>query len=127
MLAVAARAGGGHAPEPELDRLSNIVKAFNELFGNIDWKDGNKIRKVIAEEIPVKVAADKAYRNATKNSDEQSARIAHDNALQRVIVDLLTDHTELFKQFQDNAAFKKWLGDTIFLATYSPGAPPPSV
>ncbi len=35
-------------------------------------------------------------------------------------------HTELFKQFQDNAAFKKWLGDTIFLATYSPGAPPES-
>ena len=119
--------GGGHAPEPELDRLSNIVKAFNDLFGNIDWKDGDKIRKVIAEEIPVKVAADKAYRNAMQNSDKQNARIEHDNALQRVIVDLLTDHTELFKQFQDNAAFKKWLGDTIFLATYSPGAPPPSV
>jgi type I restriction enzyme R subunit len=97
-----------------------------DLFGNIDWKDGDKIRKVIAEEIPVKVAADKAYRNAMRNSDRQNARIEHDNALQRVIVDLLTDHTELFKQFQDNAAFKKWLGDTIFLATYSPGAPPPA-
>ncbi len=27
---------GGRAPEPELDRLSNILRAFNELFGNID-------------------------------------------------------------------------------------------
>lgn len=30
-------------------------------------------------------------------------------------------HEELltvFKQFQDNAGFKKWLGDTIFSATY---------
>ena len=78
--------------------MSNIVRAFNELFGNIDWKDGDKIRKVIAEEIPVKVAADRAYRNAIQNSDKQNARIEHDNALQRVIVDLLTDHTELFKQ-----------------------------
>lgn len=24
--------GGGHKPEPELDRLSNISKAFNEQF-----------------------------------------------------------------------------------------------
>jgi hypothetical protein len=111
--------GGGHLPEPELDRLSNIVKAFNEQFGNIDWKDADQIRKLIAEEIPVKVAADKAYQNAMKNSDKQNARIEHDKALQRVIIDLLNDHTELFKQFQDNAAFKKWLSDTNFASTYA--------
>jgi type I restriction enzyme R subunit len=110
--------GGGRTPEPEIDRLSNIVKTFNEQFGNIDWKDADKIRKVIAEEIPAKVAADKAYQNAIQNSDKQNARIEHDKALQRVIIELLTDHTELFKQFQDNAAFKKWLGDTNFAVTY---------
>src|SRR6188472_1225022 len=27
--------GGGFIAEPELDRLSNILKTFNELFGNI--------------------------------------------------------------------------------------------
>ncbi|MCW5976481.1 MAG: type I restriction endonuclease subunit R [Bryobacteraceae bacterium] len=112
-------AGGGLTPEPELDRLSNIVKAFNEQFGNIDWKDADKIRKVIAEEIPAKVSADKAYQNAIRNSDKQNARIEHDRALQRVLVELLSDHTELFKQFQDNATFKKWLADTIFAATYT--------
>src|SRR5713226_1538720 len=112
--------GGGFKPEPELDNLSNIIKAFNDHFGNIDWKDGDKIRKVIAEEIPAKVAADKAYQNAQKHSDRQNARIEHDKALQRVVVELLSDHTELFKQFSDNAAFKKWLADTIFSATYNP-------
>lgn len=35
-------------------------------FGNIEWKDADKIRKVISEEIPAKVAADKAYQNARK-------------------------------------------------------------
>jgi type I restriction enzyme R subunit len=109
---------GGHKPEPEMDYLSNIIKTFNDLFGNIDWKDGDKIRKVIAEEIPAKVSADKAYQNAMKNSDKQNARIEHDRALQRVIIELLTDHTELFKQFSDNPSFKKWLGDSIFAATY---------
>lgn len=111
-------AGGGRMPEPEMDVLSNIIKAFNEQFGNIDWKDKDKIRKVIAEEIPAKVAADKAYQNAMKNSDKQNARIEHDAALQRVIVNLLNDHTELYKQFYENPAFKKWLADSNFAATY---------
>ncbi len=110
--------GGGRKPEPELDRLSNIIKAFNDQFGNIDWKDVDRIRQVIAEEIPGKVAADKAYRNAMKNSDKAAARLEHDRALQKVVLGMLADHTELFKQFSDNPSFKKWLSDTIFGVTY---------
>ncbi|PIU86396.1 MAG: DEAD/DEAH box helicase [Zetaproteobacteria bacterium CG_4_8_14_3_um_filter_59_5] len=110
--------GGGRKPEPELDQLSNIIKTFNDQFGNIAWKDGDKIRKVIAEEIPAKVGADVAYQNAMKNNDKKTARIEHDAALQRVMIELLADHTELFKQFSDNPSFKKWLGDTIFGVTY---------
>jgi type I restriction enzyme, R subunit len=114
--------GGGRVNEPELDLLSNIVREFNDQFGNIDWKDGDKIRKVIAEEIPAKVAADTAYQNAMKNSDKQNARIEHDEALKRVIVDMLADHTQLFGEYSDNPMFKKWLSDTIFKATFVPGA-----
>jgi N-6 DNA Methylase len=99
--------GGGHVPDPELARLSNILKAFNDQFGNIDWKDADKISKVITEEIPAKVAADQAYQNAMKNSDKQNARIEHDIALKKVLVGLLSDHTELFKQFSENPAFQK--------------------
>lgn len=110
--------GGGRKPEPELDRLSNIIKAFNDQFGNIDWKDADRIRKVIAEEIPSKVASDKAYQNAMRNSDRSAARLEHDRALQKVVIGMLADHTELFKQFSDNPSFKKWLGDTIFGVTY---------
>ena len=109
---------GGWVAEPQLDYLSNIIKAFNDQFGNIDWKDEDKIRQVITEEIPLKVAADTAYQNAIKNSDKAAARLEHDRALQKVVIDLLSDHTELFKQFSDNPSFKKWLSDTIFGITY---------
>ena len=102
--------GGGRKPEPELDLLSNILKTFNEMFGNIDWKDADKIGKVIAEELPIKVAANRAYQNAMKNSDKQNARIEHDMALERAVIELLSDHTELFKQFSDNPSFRKWGG-----------------
>ena len=110
--------GGGRKPVPELDRLSNIIKAFNDQFGNIDWTDADRIRQVITTEIPAKVAADTAYQNAIKNSDKPAARLVHDRALQKVVIDLLADHTELFKQFSDNPSFKKWLSDTIFGITY---------
>ncbi|AET65213.1 type I restriction endonuclease subunit R [Methanothrix harundinacea] len=110
---------GGHKPEPELDLLSNIIKAFNDQFGNIEWKDIDRIHKIISEEIPAKVSADKAYQNAMKNSDKQNARIEHDKALQRVIIELLNDQTELFKLFSDNPTFRKWLSDMNFLVTYN--------
>ena len=90
----------GYKAEPELDRLTNILKTFNDQFGSIDWKDEDKIRQVITEEIPRKVREDAAYQNAMKNSDRQNARLEHDKALLRVMTELLSDHTELFKEFQ---------------------------
>jgi type I site-specific restriction-modification system R (restriction) subunit len=71
-------AGGVHKPEPELDRLSNILKTFNDQFGNIPWTDADRVHKLITEEIPYRVAAGTAYQNAKKNSDKQNARIEHD-------------------------------------------------
>lgn len=113
--------GFGGKPEAELDRLSNILRAFNDQFGNIPWKDADKVAEVINEDIPAKVAADKAYQNAQKNSDRQNARIEHDNALLRVMHDLLADQTELYKQFSDNESFRRWLADMVFSATYKEG------
>ena len=110
--------GGGQKPEPEMDKLSKIVSEFNDRFGNIEWKDQDKIEKVIAEELPAKVAGDRAYQNAIANSDKQNARIEHDKALERAMNELLADHTELFKQFSDNDSFRRWLSEMVFAATY---------
>jgi type I restriction enzyme R subunit len=110
--------GGGRKPEPELDRLSNILKAFNDQFGNISWQDADRVHKLITEDIPNRVASDTAYRNAQKNSDKQNARIEHDKALARVMTAVLNDDTELFKQFMDNESFRRWLTDTVFGLTY---------
>jgi type I restriction enzyme R subunit len=112
-------AGGGGSMEPELDRLSNILAAFNDQFGNIAWTDTDRVSQLITEEIPARVAADGAYQNALANSDKQNARIEHDKALGRVMTALLKDDTELFKQFSDNESFRRWLTDTVFGLTYA--------
>jgi type I restriction enzyme R subunit len=112
--------GGGRKAEPELDRLSNILKAFNDHFGNIPWTDADRVQTLITQEIPAKVAADTAYRNAKAHSDRHNARIEHDAALGRVMAAVLRDDTELFRQFSDNPDFKRWLADTVFSMTYEP-------
>jgi type I restriction enzyme R subunit len=114
--------GGGRKPEPELDRLSNILKTFNDQFGDIPWTDADHVRRLITEGIPNRVAADTAYQNARKNSDKQNARIEHDKALARVMTAVLKDDTELFKQFMDNESFRRWMTDTVFGLTYEPAA-----
>ena len=110
--------GGGQRPEPELDRLSNIIRSFNEHFGGISWDDADRVHQLITETIPSRVAADSAFRNAQRNSDRENARIEHDKALLRVMTSLMKDDTELFRQFMDNAGFKRWLTDTVFTLAY---------
>ena len=114
--------GGGHLPEPELDRLSNILRAFNDLFGDIDWDDADRVRQLITQTIPARVAEDTAFKNAQQNSDRENTRIEHDKALLRVMTSVMKDDTELFKQFMDNQSFKRWLTDTVFGLAYEQAA-----
>lgn len=115
---VPTTAGGGK-PELEMDRLSNILRSFNDQFGNVPWTDTDRVRRLITEEIPAKVAADTAYQNARKNSDRQNARVEHDKALGRVMTVLLADDTELLKRFSDNESFRRWLTQMVFDQTYA--------
>ena len=108
----------GHIIEPEMDLLSVILSDFNDMFGNINWNDADNVRRQILE-IPAMVSRDEKYQNAMKNSDEQSARLESERALQQVIFAIMADNMELFKQFQDNPSFKKWLSDLVFNLTYN--------
>jgi type I restriction enzyme R subunit len=121
-LAPVPAAGGGHGPDPELERLSTILQSFNDLFGDIVWTDSDRVQRLIVEDIPRKVAEDEAYQNAKKNNDPANARVEHDRALARVMLALVSDDTELFKQFSDNESFKRWLSDAVFRTTFEQSA-----
>jgi type I restriction enzyme R subunit len=85
---------------------------------HLSWTDADRVNRLIVEDIPARVSADRAYQNARKNNDKQNARIEHDKALARVMTAVLKDDTELFKQFSDNESFRKWLSDSVFAVTY---------
>ena len=102
----------GHKSEPELDRLSNILKAFNENFGTL-FADSDRVAQRIRDDIAPQVAADAAYQDAKANTPH-TARLAHDQALGRVMQVLLKDDTQVYKQFVQNDSFKRFVGDMVY-------------
>ena len=107
--------GGGGKLQPELDRLSNILKTFNENFGTL-FTDSDRVINRIRDDIVPKVAADKAYRNARDNTPH-TARMAHDQALGRVLQILLKDDTQVYQQFVENESFRRFVGDMVYRLT----------
>ncbi len=107
--------GGGRKSEPEMDRLSSILKTFNDNFSTL-FSDADRVGKRIREEIAPKVAADQAYLNAQKNTPN-TARLEHDKALQNVMLGFLKDDTEVYKQFVQNDSFRRYVTDMVFNMT----------
>ncbi len=107
---------GGRKSEPELDHLSNILRTFNEQFGTL-FADTDRVAQRIRDDIAPKVAADAAFQNAKANTPH-TARMAHDQALGRVMQLLLKDDTQVYKQFVENESFKRFVGDMVYALTH---------
>jgi type I restriction enzyme R subunit len=114
--------GGGGRPDAQLETLSEILASFNALFGNISWQDEEHIRRRVTEEVPAKVAEDPTYKTAIANNDKANAKVAMVDALGKVMLSLVKDETQLFKEYSDNEDFKKWFEDAVFRATYKKSA-----
>ena len=107
--------GASHKPEAELDRLSNILKSFNEQFATT-FSDADRIIKHIREDIAPKVAADAAFMNAKENTPH-TARIAHEQALSKAAQGSMKDFTQFYKQFVENESFKRFVSDMVYSIT----------
>lgn len=113
----------GGKTDPEYDELTNILKTFNDLWGNIDWKDKDNVQAQLAR-IPEQVSQNAKYQAAMKNSDRQNAKLECDAALKSVMLDNMSDSIELYKQFSDDPNFQKWLANMVFQLTYNQAGKP---
>ena len=112
--------GGATLPASGRDRLSNILKSFNDQFGTL-FNDGDRIVRRIMDDIAPKVAADLPYQNAKKNTPAAAA-IELDAALRRIVGPLLKDDTEFYKQFVQNEAFRRFVTDMVSRLGTAPSA-----
>jgi type I restriction enzyme R subunit len=104
------------ALEPELELLSNIVKAFNDRFGT-QFTNEDKVRKMAAD-LMQDVKDDKAAMdniNASLNkNDIQNAQITFTDILKEKMINHIDSNFEVFKEYNDNPEFKAFLAGQMF-------------
>ena len=114
----------GYRPEPELDRLTNIINEFNDRFGGIEWEDSDRVMEMITKTIPrARCGGRSLPKRPAAFSDKENTRIELDRALLRVMTSIMNDDNQLFKQFMDNDSFKHWMTAKVFESTSSQARP----
>ena len=103
---------GGGTAEPELEYLSNIVKAFNDRFGTT-FTNEDKVKKMTGE-LMQDVANDEEFVSAFKHSDEQNAKITFEEILQKKLVNHIESNFEVFKEYSDNPEFRAFFANQMF-------------
>ena len=97
----------GSSQEKEKEFLDQIIKSFNERWGNTEWSKNDKVKKMLFEDLPEEMAKDENYIRATRRSDFQNTRITFNKMMEERFQDLVFDFTGLYKDFSDNDEFKK--------------------
>lgn len=102
---------GGRKGEPEMDALSKIIKMFNDRFGTL-FTDGDRVIRRIVDEVAPKVANNREYKNAKKNTPHNE-RVTHDKVLDKEMHKLLTEDMEIYQQFTENDDFKQFVREIV--------------
>ncbi len=105
---------GGGQQKPDLDTLENILDAFNRRFGDIEWSDKDKVRKILTKQLPDEMKANKDIMDAVKYSDKQNAKISSDKKLEELMQQYLFSQTEIFKKFTTDKDFQRRYKEFIF-------------
>ena len=106
---------GGGKSEPELDTLENILNAFNQRFGDIDWTDKDKVNEILTQQIPADMKADGKIMDAINTSpDKQNAKISSDKKVEELMQQYLFTQTEIFKKFSTDKDFERRYKEFIF-------------
>ena len=76
----------------------------------------------MTEEIPARVAQFTAVQNAVKQGDRQKVEIESNHALQQVMGDYVSDHSDLYKNFADDPVFRKFILQVVVQSLYDSAA-----
>ncbi len=108
---------GGKA-QVDLDTLENIVGAFNNRFGDIEWSDKDKVNKFLIEQLPADIKADVNLMDSIAvskgNHDRQNAKITSDKKIDEVMQKSLFTQTEIYKRFSQDKDFQRRYKEFIF-------------
>lgn len=106
----------GGTAEPEMEYLSNIVKAFNDKFGTT-FTNEDKVRKM-TQDLMQDVKEDKSAMDnisaSLSRNDLQNAQITFADILKEKMINHIDSNFEVFKEYNDNPEFKAFLAGQMF-------------
>jgi type I restriction enzyme R subunit len=100
--------------EPEVDTLENILAAFNQRFGDIEWTDKDKVDEILTQQIPDRIKKDQRLIDNISASDRENAKDLSDKKLDEVMQQYLFTQTEIYRKFLNDHDFKRRYEDFIF-------------
>jgi len=107
---------GGISKAPsEKDTLENILDEFNRRFGDVKWKEPDKVKKVLTEDIPEVLRKDKSVNNAP---DRQNAKEVTNKKLMNEIKNLMMTQTEIYQKFMNDESFQDKYSEYVFDMIY---------
>lgn len=109
---------GGGLPNPDMDALSNIVRDFNDQYGNVEWKNKDEVQRQI-EELPGRIAMSEDFVNAVRNGDRQVAQITFNDDITKIVAAMLEEKTEFVQTYFANQDFQNFVNARVFQAAMS--------
>lgn len=97
----------------ELQELSEIIKEFNEKYGNVEWNEGDKIVRTL-QNIKEDVLKDEKFVKSSKHSDRQNLCIEFEALLQEKMQEIIDVNFDFYKHFTDDAALKRRITQKMF-------------
>lgn len=105
--------GTSKMPEAELEELMEIIREFNDKYGDIQWGEDDKLVKGLAY-VQEQVEGNERLLKTAQNSDKQNTQIEFENVLAESMQTILDTHFLLFQQFNDNKEFKERITRKMF-------------
>lgn len=103
--------GGGSLPDEKIN-LSELITNINELFGDIDFREGDKLFfDQIADDLSVKDTVRAQAENNTRNNFKYGVS----DAMMDAVVDRMSKNERMAKQFVDNEKFRNYIIDHVII------------
>ncbi|HYV92759.1 MAG TPA: type I restriction endonuclease [Chitinophagales bacterium] len=106
----------GNIPDPHMEYLSAIVKAFNDRFGTT-FTNEDKVRKMTQDLMQDVMTDRKAVDNINASlmkKDLQNAQITFTDVLKEKMINHIESNFEVFKEYNDNPEFRAFLAGQMF-------------
>lgn len=106
-------ADGSKIKESEKEALDEIVREFNERFGDIQWGDNDKLKHDI-KQIRDEILGDEKFRISVENTDTQTTKNRVEQELNSKLAGIFDINEILYEHLTQNDKFKAFFVEKIF-------------